>query len=143
MSAQTSIDAYQEIKMNGLLGRRQFQVYEALYLLGPSTQMEVVRHILAGEDATDHGFTPRFAELERMGAIVKSGEKHCDITGRNVIAWAVTGTVPVKLEKAMTNKEKIAFLRATLEIATEAMRKNGLVDVADEVTKNIEIVDRG
>lgn len=97
----TSAEAYQEIKDSGLLSKRRFDVYEELYLGGPGTQTEVVHRLWAkipGKKMVGQpSFTPRFAELERLGVIVETGERQCTITGKRCIEWETTTNLPVKL----------------------------------------------
>jgi hypothetical protein len=40
--------------------------------------------------------TPRFAELEARQVVQSVGTKLCDVTGRDVLAWDVTGRLPVE-----------------------------------------------
>lgn len=108
---QTSIDVYNKIKETGLLGGRRFEVYEALHQNGPMTQVETVRFLQAKKrNITDHGFTPRFSELRRMGAIQEVRERKCTVTGMTVIEWAVTENMPVKLEKRVPKDQVIKHL---------------------------------
>lgn len=96
MIRDTSIEAYNTIKANGLLSERRFEVYEALYFFGPMTQTQVsarIKHALA------HSITPRFAELKHMGVIIEVGEVICETTGMNVILWDVTKNLPTPLDK--------------------------------------------
>lgn len=100
MTRRTSAEAYYEIKANGLLSKRRFEVYEELYLGGPGTQTEVVHRIWAKRA---HGlrrpgqpsFTPRFRELLKRGVIVEVCERPCKITGRNCIEWETTTNLPL------------------------------------------------
>lgn len=97
MTRLTSIEAYQEIKANGLLSRRRFQVYETLHLAPlPLTAMETARRILG---VLDHSISPRFAELKQQGVIEECGERPCRITGRTAILWRTTSELPVALKK--------------------------------------------
>ena len=63
-------------------------------------------------DVTDHSLTPRFAELERMGAIQTVGERDCAVTNRQVLIWDVTAEVPRRLSeiKLPTKKDLIRAL---------------------------------
>ena len=96
MTRRTSIDVYHAIEREGLLGRLQLLVYRTLFQVSkPMTQMEVVREI-GNPNITDHGITPRFSELKRMGAIADIGTKTCLVSGRETTAWVITGEMPVK-----------------------------------------------
>jgi predicted transcriptional regulator len=91
----TSIEVYNQIEREGLLSRKRFEVYQKLFHSGPLTQSETTVK-LNGKQTT---VTPRFAELESLGAIHPVGEKICGVTGRKVLLWDVTDRVPMKFEK--------------------------------------------
>ena len=99
MIRDTSIQAYNTIKENGLLSRRRFQVYDTLYKFGPLTQNEAFKEIAKKDTVTQQSIGPRFAELLRAGAIQEVGKTLCSITGNLCIKWDVTKKIPVKVEK--------------------------------------------
>lgn len=96
---QTSIEAFHEIKANGLLSERRFQVYECLFESGPLTQNECHQLISSDNMITKQSIGPRFAELERVGVITEVGKRVCSVTGKNCIIWDVTKKLPLKLDK--------------------------------------------
>jgi DNA-binding MarR family transcriptional regulator len=98
----TSINVYKQIEAEGLLSKRRFEVYRAIYNKGPMTQNETLHYL----NAPQSSITPRFAELERMGVIKAIGERSCSITGRVVLVWQTTNNLPVKYEKAKKIKCK-------------------------------------
>lgn len=121
MTRQTSIEAYNEIKDEGLLRRLQFQVYDALYSNGPMTQGELTAHAFPGTDKTVT--TPRFAELAKLGVIAVVGKRPCRISGRNCMVWDVTTALPEKPEKKETKDQQIRRLKARVqELETELRR---------------------
>lgn len=121
MIRQTSIDVYNQILADGTLGNRQMLVYDTIFKHGPLTQMETVRTI-DDPDIVEHGLTPRFAELKRMGAIVEVGERECTITGRNVILWDVTDRLPDKA--FLRKKSKKETIEELEQLVTELMAEN-------------------
>lgn len=102
MTRRTSIEVYQKIKSEGLLSALRFTVYECLFNYGPLSQMETCKYI--GSKHQDRSIMPRFAELEKIGAIESIGEKKCSVTGRNVLIWDVTDRIPKKLIKEQKTK---------------------------------------
>jgi hypothetical protein len=100
---QTSIDCYNQIKKEGLLSKRRFEVYEALLSSAPCTSSEALRN--ANTTFGVFGVSSRFTELRDLGVIYEKGEKTCSITGRNVIEWDFTDKLPVKIKKTTTTKK--------------------------------------
>ncbi len=97
---------YRQIEAEGLLSKRRWEVYRHLFKLGPLTQREVTDQV-SSKFAAERSYTPRFAELEKMGVIESVGERTCSITGRHVLIWDVTDKLPAKYEapKTMPRKE--------------------------------------
>jgi hypothetical protein len=114
---QTSIEAYNKIKQDGLLSKRRLQVYDVVYAKGPLTVVECCK-ILSNTMDT-RSISPRFTELRNLGVFSEIGVRQCSVTGRNVILWDVTSLLPVKPKKRMTLKEKYT-------IAIEALKSIGL-----------------
>jgi hypothetical protein len=100
---QTSIDCYNQIKSEGLLTKRRFEVYEAIYNSAPCTASEVfkAKHLKTNQSG-------RFTELRELGVIYEKGERKCSITGRNVIEWDLTNRLPIKVEsRTNTKKDRV------------------------------------
>jgi len=119
-SRNTSIKAYNEIMSEGLLGKRQMQVYSTLYAIGPATAAEV-------SEADTGSFTnpskgdnshARLSELTEMGSVEQVGQKKCSITGREAILWDVTSAIPKKYVKKPT---KLALLEQDFESFLNAL----------------------
>lgn len=100
MVRQTSIEAYNKIKENGLLAKRTWEVYDTLFNFGPLTGREVFDR-LGKKGFTTHTAS-RLSELRDRCAITEVGKKVCSVTGMKVILWDVTDRVPVKLDKHKT-----------------------------------------
>lgn len=109
MTRQTSIEAYNQIKENGLLTGLQFKVYDALYHYGPATQQELWFRCFKETQARN--IMPRFAELQRLGVIDSLQKKPCDISGRNCMVWDVTDRLPAKPQPKQTKDQIIKELK--------------------------------
>lgn len=96
MPSKTSIDAYHEVERSGLLSDLRLAVYQIVCFHGPISSGEVWNEHLKHHQR--QSLTPRFKELERMGAIRSAGERQCRLTGYKVIVWESTNMVPEKLE---------------------------------------------
>lgn len=116
MARDTSIEAYNKIKADGLLGKRRFQVYQELYFNGPKTANQVVRTIQADhpdiKDASLHG---RLSELRDLGVVREVGFHNDEISGNRNILWDVTSHLPVKPPKKPTRKERKEIIKDLLK----------------------------
>ncbi len=97
---QTSIEAFNEIKNNGLLSQRRWEVYEALFNHGPCTANELRKH-LAFKDGINVNLNvvTRLGELRNFGVVFEVRERQCSITGIVVIEWDVTDRLPIRFDK--------------------------------------------
>tara|TARA_R110000765_G_scaffold288000_1_gene384349 strand:- start:791 stop:1204 length:414 start_codon:yes stop_codon:yes gene_type:complete len=101
---QTSIDCYNEIKANGLLSKRRLEVYEAILKNAPCTSNEALEDVYSGS----HGIGSRTSELRGLGVIYEKGIRKCRVTGRNVIEWDLTDSLPINFKNNnKTKKQKI------------------------------------
>lgn len=110
MTRRTSAAAYHEIVDNGLVGRRQRQVYEILYRHGPLTMNQVYEKMKTqtGYEVASHGLGPRLTELRDMGVAAEVGTVRDPITNMTVLLYDVTDQLPVKLPKKTTKDQIIA-----------------------------------
>jgi hypothetical protein len=108
MTQNTSINAYNTIKGNGLLGKLQFEVYDVIVHYGPITQGETWS--VHFQDRQRHDIGPRFAELEKKGVIARIGERACGYTGVDSYIYVATENLPIKLPKAKTKNQIIEAL---------------------------------
>ena len=104
MTRQTSIDAYNEIKNNGLLTNLKWKVYSCLYENGPMTGNEL--NSVLNSKANSGVYTTRLSELERIGVVCTKGKKKCEITGFAALSWDVTDKMPIKPEPRQTKEQK-------------------------------------
>lgn len=100
MTRPTSIDAYNTIKNNGLLSRARWEVYDALFEIGPATAMQIFEHLSKKfQSKVAANVYARLGELRDVGCVFEKGEIICSRTGMTVILWEVTERIPVKWEK--------------------------------------------
>ena len=103
---QTSIDCYNKIKQEGLLAKRRFETFDAIFKAAPCTRQEALEHTNPVNALSLSA--ARFTELRRLGVIYEKGEKKCNITGRNVIEWDLTDRLPVNIKKSyITKKDRV------------------------------------
>ena len=105
----TSIEVYHQVKAEGLLSKRRFEVYECLFHHGPMTQSEtLIKLNINNGNVNQHSITPRFAELKDLGVIKETRKRPCKITNRTVYEWDVTSNLP-KTDNIVrkSKKEKI------------------------------------
>lgn len=105
MVRKTSINVYNEIKNNGLLSKRRFEIYSAVFKYGPVTAMEVFKKLKLNTNQSG-----RFSELRDMGVIQEVGEKQCSITGRTAIIWEATDNLPKEINTKQSKKEKKDYI---------------------------------
>lgn len=110
-----SIRCYHQIKSEGLLPRRRFEVYEALYRYRPATGAEFVRK--AGLTSSPNDVRSRLSELERQGVVHSTRNKVCDVTGKHTCLWEVAARLPVPLERK--NKLLTKPVRGKIEYLTD------------------------
>ena len=98
---QTSIDCYNQIKIDGSLSKMRFKVYSALLSMGkPSTTREVYETMnVIKQEAT------RFTELRKLGVIYEVQNRRCTITGRTSIEWDLTDKLPVEIKSSIKTKK--------------------------------------
>jgi hypothetical protein len=111
----TSIDAYNAIQANGILTGLRWEVYDLLYKHGPLTQGEVAQR--SSRKHNPHSISPRFAELERAGAIRVVGTRRCVVTFVQCHVWDVTSDVPVVIKKTTKKLKDWAAKEALEKIA--------------------------
>jgi hypothetical protein len=101
---RTSIDAYNQIRAEGLLGRLQWIVYQWLYVRGPCTGGELMqsyrRENPDAKNSMIQNFEKRLSELRHLGVAYEIDRRPCTITGRRCIVWDVTDALPSKPDKS-------------------------------------------
>lgn len=121
---KTSIDAFKQIKDEGLLPEKQFKVYEILHQFGPMTAQEAwVKYREVHRTKQRDGITPRFSELKMMGVIGEKGKRPCGVTGRSAIEWDVSGRLPKKPTQVQIVKKRIRVLEEKLIQAKRELKQ--------------------
>ncbi len=115
MVRETSRATYHQIKDEGLLSKRRFEVYQVLFKNnGPMTYSEIVMKFRQRKEfATSSTYQARLSELRDLGVVYEVKEDKCPLTGRHVIFWDVTAKLPkgkVKRAKS-TPKGAIKLLK--------------------------------
>jgi hypothetical protein len=100
---QTSIDCYNQIKAQGLLSKRRFEVYEKLLTVAPCTASELQKSMDYNNGGRD--CMKRLSELRDLGTIYEKRERKCNVTGKIVIEWDLTDKLPI-YAKVFTNSKK-------------------------------------
>lgn len=100
MTRETSIEAYNKMKNEGLLSSRRWQVYDVLFKYGPMTTNELFKKLMGSSSTNQPSLHSRLNELRKMGCVKELGTKVCTVTQMTVILWDVTSNLPTKFEKA-------------------------------------------
>jgi len=93
---QTSVDCYNQIKSEGLLSKRREQAYYAMLQTAPCSAGEL--EVFFNSYFNLKGSWKLLSQLAELGTVKEIGEKTCSITGRNVIEWDLTDSLPEKKE---------------------------------------------
>lgn len=96
MVRDTSLEIYKKIQESGLLSIQLWEVYACIFEHEPVTIKEVcvmLRH------RPETSVSPRFAQLERRGAVSSKTKRACKVTGNLVYEWRTTGKLPIKIKK--------------------------------------------
>lgn len=96
---ETSIQAYRQIKQEGLLSKMRERVYDVVFHHGPCTSAEAYTLMTKVEKAPITQSRARFTELRDQGVFKECGRKTCSVTGRTAILWDVTDQLPSQLPK--------------------------------------------
>ena len=129
---QTSRDAYNEIKSNGMLSKRRMEAYEVLFNYGPMTSNEVFQLVnVNGDPNYRHNTNARMAELRTLGVIAEKGTKQCSISGNNCILWEVTSNIPMPPPKKPA-RLNAAALRGLLDDACTALEETSDRSASDK-----------
>ena len=86
---ETSIEAYRDLKVRGLLGPMQQEVYDAIKACGPCTSGEAFDYLRANHESWNplSQSRARCTELREKGWLVEEGKRTCHISGRRAIVW--------------------------------------------------------
>ena len=129
ITRQTSIDCFNQIKEAGLLAKRRFETFEAIFKSAPCTRQEALEHTNPINALSLSA--ARFTELRRIGVIYEKDVRACKVTGRNVIEWDLTDRLPVTVKT--TNKTKKQRVNDALDSLRQLYKNNS----TDEDWKNV------
>lgn len=109
MATATSIEVYNQIKLEGLLSEKRLRVYEIFYEYGELTGSQVSEIYKSLHPTSQHSETirNRITELRDMGVLEERGTTICHLTKREVLKFVLTDQLPNKLEKKHTRKEQV------------------------------------
>jgi DNA-binding Lrp family transcriptional regulator len=96
MIRDTSVEAFNTIKANGLLSEKRERVYRILYTFGPLIGSEVSQKYtdLFGKTSASETIRNRLTELRDLGVVKEIGKQLDSKTGMKVILWDVTSSLP-------------------------------------------------
>ena len=120
ITRQTSIDCFNQIKEAGLLAKRRFETFEAIFKSAPCTRQEALEHTNPINALSLSA--ARFTELRRIGVIYEKDVRACKVTGRNVIEWDLTDRLPVTVKS--TNKTKKQRVNDALDSLRQLYKNN-------------------
>lgn len=130
---QTSIDCYNKIKENGLLSKRRFEVYEAIFKNAPCTTNEAMKGHFSGS----HGIGSRTSELRDLGVIYEKGTRECKVTGIVVIEWDLTDNLPDNTLLKKTKNTKPSNFKKSIKFIIDDMNRKGLMFVDQDYFNNL------
>jgi len=142
MVYKNSLDAYHQIKAEGLLSKRRLQVYEIIAKHGPINPNQIYQNYL--HFLPQHSVTPRLIELVRQGVIREEFSKPCPLTGHMSGFFVSTNNLPKKLEvkKRRTRKDLEqrydAYRAALVAIWKDKRAPVWVRDIIRENTKHLK-----
>lgn len=103
---ETSIEAFNQIKDDGLLSQNRLRVYSIIYKYGPLTgaQVAALYYSKHGRTSASETIRNRITELRNFGVVKETGKTIDEHTGMKVLVWDVTSKLPIKLETKAKNK---------------------------------------
>ena len=104
---------------------------------GPCTAQEVFRAL--GCDTNQSG---RFTELRELGVFEEVGVRECQVTGRDVIEWDVTSSLPLDvLNKKSPTEELRGLVRKAYRILKEQEGKPDVDEFLEGARQSLRIPD--
>ncbi len=109
----TSIEIYLKILNEGLIGKKQIEVYEILWKYGPLTGSQVANWMDEFHQKSNVSETVRnrLNELRNMGIVTELPKAPCPVTGNTVYRYDVNSKLPIKPPIRLTKKEKRASIK--------------------------------
>ena len=143
MKRNTSIQAYQTIKENGLLSWRRMEVYECLYHHGPMTGKQLTISLNTNQ-SNSGAYATRLSELRDRGVVQELGTTKCEYTGYEVILWDVTSNLPTDFKKPPSEKEELREENASLKSVILGLRSDlrAMTDNYETAKRAIESMNK-
>lgn len=119
---QNSITTYHQIRDEGLLSKRRFQIYEVLHLYGKLTATQIAQRVDGYKSpASGMNVSARLFELREMGVVREVENVICPVSGRLVILWETTDNLPTKpkTDQKETKAQLLKELYGMVEIMCE------------------------
>jgi len=139
MTQQTSIATYNQIKSEGLLSKKRMLVYEIFMDYGgekgelTGSQVSEIFKKLYPTSQHSETIRNRITELRDMGVLEERGTTSCAISKREVMKFALTDVLPIKLEKKKTHSEKIQDLLMYIEVQGKSQTDEGFKEILRKV----------
>lgn len=108
MTRLTSIQAYEQLVKSGALVGQYAELLSLVVRHGEGTASEILKG--SKFDKNRNLARARFTELKERGLIVETGQRACEVTGRNALTWEATNrTAPLvdTRNKSATSKREI------------------------------------
>jgi hypothetical protein len=91
--SENSLTIYHWLLDNNILPKRRLQVYECLLHKGPLTRNEICRELRFKGMVKPH-YDKRLVEMERMGILLRVGERLCEVSGNTCDLWDTSNKYP-------------------------------------------------
>ncbi len=137
MARQTSIEAYNMIKENGLLSKRRMECYDTMFHKGPLSQNQLWRILKKRNGVEQSSINPRFAELEKMGLFREVGVITDEVTNTSNILWDVTANLPRDLPKKLSKKQKVDEVLRLITVLGKSMPDQDTKKMLREIYKKV------
>lgn len=118
MTRRTSRVAYNIIQASGLLSKRRWEAYDALFHHGPATASELAAHVTMRKN----DLSSRLSELVDWGVAYEVRERPCRVTYQTVIEFDVTSDLPVKPLREPSASDRLRRRIAELEIEVAQLK---------------------
>lgn len=138
-----SLNAYYQIRDEGLLSKMRMMVYEVIVKHGPINATQIYREHL--RHVQQHSVTPRFSELLRQGVIKLHHTAPCPYTGYESDFFVQTNQLPKKLPKGpkkytykQSEERRVAYYKALVAIWQDKRTPKFIRDIIREHTKHLK-----
>lgn len=92
----TSKEAYKAVMESGYVGKKQKEIYSALYDHGPVTGGELHYRMNLSRNPSHSNVVTRLGELREIGIVRELPKRTCSVSGHQAYLWDVTSRHPEK-----------------------------------------------